>query len=277
VESPSEAERLNPDARRRSLAPPLFDGRLMLIIVMATSVWGPMRLGEIEALMGKQCHSSNTGRAARFLERLGICVITYRGKTNITVELDRRHPMAMKVRRLGRRLYTSYLAPISRKLPKRTAKQIRYRTPAIPKHEPSTLDMHIFGNRPQMRILHLLAESGSLPAFMVRRLLGTSHAIYKAIRELESAGIVKTRPKGQALYVRLDTSWSGHLPLRALLKALNKHLPEYSAMAAVHRKRRKMHQYSHRLKIRRTRARAQRDSQRRPTSRAPFGISVAQR
>jgi hypothetical protein len=253
-----ERKHLSPDARRRGLAPPLFDGRLMLIVVMATSVWGPIRLGEIEALMGKQYHSSRTGRAARLLERLGICVITYRGKTNITVELDRRHPMALKVRRLARRLYASYLAPVSCKIPKRTAKQIRYRTPAIPKHEPSTLDMHLFGNRPQMRVLHLLAESGSLPAFMIRRLLGTSHAIYRAIRELENAGIVKTRPKGQALYVRLDTSWSGHLPLRALLKALNRYLPEYSAMAAVHRKRRKMHQYSHQIKIRRTRARAQR-------------------
>jgi hypothetical protein len=170
-----------------------------------------------------------------------------------------------------------YLAPILRKVPKRRGKQIRYRTPAIPKHDSSALDMHIFGNRPQMRVLHLLAESGSLPAFMIRRLLGTSHAIYKAIRELENAGIVKTRPKGQALYVRLDTSWNGHLPLRALLKALNRHLPEYSAMATVHRKRRKMHQYSHQVKIRRTRARAQRCCERRSVSRAPFATSLVQK
>jgi len=239
------------DGRRAETAPPLFDGRLMLTIVMATSVWGPMRLGEIEALIGKKYHSSRTGQAARMLQDQGICICSYRGKRNIRVELDRRHPMFIPIRRLGRKLYAHYIEPTASALPIRRAKQIRYNIPAFPKLEASSLNMHVFGDRPQVRVLHLLAESGSLPAFMITRLLGTSHAIYSAIRELENIGIVRTRRKGVDLYVRLNRQWHAAEELRLLLKSLNRHLPEYAAMAAVHRRRRKLHQYTWTLRLRR--------------------------
>lgn len=239
------------DARRAKMAPPLFEGRLMLTIVMATSVWGPMRLSEIESLIGRTYHSSRTGQAARKLERLGICVCTYRGKRNITVEMDRRHPMFVKLRRLGRKLYAFYIEPHATTLPISRGKQIRYNVPALPKRDPATIDYHIFGDRPQVRVLHLLVEALSLPAFMIAKLLGTSHAVYKAIHDLETAGLIRTRRKGVDLYVRLNTTWPAHLELQTLLKSLNEHLPEYAAMAAVHRQRRAAHLYSWTVRLRR--------------------------
>jgi hypothetical protein len=238
--------------------PAFLDGRLMLVIVMATAVWGPMRLGEIEALIGKRYHSSRTGRAAKMLEDMKICVRTIRGARNVTVELDRRHPLAMPLRRLAREMYHLYLEPVAMATPVRTSQRIRYRVPATPKHDAAGLNMHLLGSGPQIRVLHLVAESISMPGFAIRRFLGASRAVYKAIRSLEKYGIVRTIARGQDLYVRLDRSWPGHTALWLLVRQMNKYLPEYAAFASVNRRRRRIREYTWETRLRRARQRRRR-------------------
>jgi DNA-binding transcriptional ArsR family regulator len=246
-----DSKGLSVDARFSKTLPPFFEGRYVLAIVVCTAVWGPMRLREIENALGKTIPSYRTGGAARFLEKRGICVLTYRGYHNITVELDRRHPYAKELRRFARKLYKIYFESQVVQTPLRRGQQIRYKTPAIPKRDPASLDLHIFGDDTRMRVLHLLAEAISVPAFALRRLLGTSRAIYKTIRTLEEAGIVRTIVRGNDLYVRLDRSWPAHMELWLLLRKLNRHLPEYAAMAAVNRGRRRSGEYSWVKRLRR--------------------------
>jgi len=240
----------------RYAVPPFFDGPLMLVIVIATAVWGPLRLREIELLLGKPVRSTRTGQAAKRLEQMKICALTFRGLRNITVELDRRHPMAHMIRNFALKLYPTYLAPFIVAVRPRNKSQIHYLVPATPKHDVASLDMHVLGHGPPIRMLHLLAQSRSMPAFAIQRFLGVSQANFRTIHKLEGLGILRTSCKGVDLYVRLNRSWYAHTALWDLLSALNQHLPEYEAMAEIDKRRRRALLYTWAKRVRDGRLRA---------------------
>ncbi len=158
--------------------------------------------------------------------------------------------MANRIRLLARRLYGVYLKPFIHRLPKPRSK-IRYIAPPVPKYDVEDLENHALGGGTEVRILHLLAEGISMPAFALRRFLGTSRAMYKSVRKLEQAGIVRTIVRGRDLYVRLDRSWFAHRSLWSLLRVLNRQLSEYEAFAEINKNRRLLNEYTNKKRLRR--------------------------
>jgi hypothetical protein len=243
------------DGRTPLAGLPFFDGGAMLVVVMATAAWGPLRICEIDQLRGYYEIGSPTVSAIKRLVRLKVCTRTVHNRRNVTVELDRRHPAAHEIRHFALKLYYEFMAPHVSSMPKRSRNQIRYNQPDTPKYEPRSLDLHILGKRARIRVLHSLAEARDQPVGALVRLLGISRAANTEIRRLESIGILKTRSKGVDLYVSLNPSWGPAPQLRRLLKTLNAHLPEYSAIATVHRARRKKGLYKWAVRLRLARRR----------------------
>lgn len=248
------------DGRALRSAPPLFAGGHQVAIIMTTAVWGSLSFADINRLLNRRPRYY-LGSAARALEKLKICVVTGRRPT-VHVRLDDRHPMADQIRRLGRKLYRAYVRPLHGSAPARA--KTPKRTSSRAKYSPKSIDMHIMGRRPQVQILHLVAEVDEIPAFMIIRLLGFSTAMYKQIRIFQELGIFETKRLGVDLYVKMNRSWVAYKELRALLKALNRHLPTYKVLADVHRERRRQCCYVWSVRLRRTQA----DTRRRLLERA---------
>jgi hypothetical protein len=229
-----------------------FDGRLRMLIIMATSEWGPMRLWEIERIAGRRYSSYRTSEAARYLEANGLVSIRSKNPINVTVGLDRRHPAFKEVQRFGKALYHLYLAPRASWTPRKRRNPI---SPIGPKHEIDALNMHVLGDDFRFRMLHLLAEVISCPAYVLVRSLGGSHACYETIRELERFGVVRTLSGsklvgGKRTYsVRLDRAWPAHPALWNLLNKLNESMPEYGDLAAVYRYERVRRRHTFKWKV----------------------------
>lgn len=224
------------DARGWETAPFFFDGRLMLLTVAGVATLGPLRLYEIERLLGRTDHSSNTNRAAKRLESLGICSRLVQSRIHVTVALNGNHPYLREIRALGRALYDLYVDRATCHEHTRGRRRNCNVTFAGVSN-PNAFDRHVLGRAVGIRLLHLLAEVESIPMYEIFNLLGTSHAICTITRRYRDAGVIKAEPIGHTVHVRLDTAWAAYRPLLRLIKAANERLPEYAAMAAVYKER----------------------------------------
>jgi len=217
--------------------PPFLGGRLRLQILMAVSVWGPMRLMEIAQLTGESAHAkSHWNKAARYLESCGILICQKKHQRHLVLGLDRRHPAHREIQWLGKKLYEIYLKPMAQNTPKKRKNPL----PAPgPKYDPGTVNLHFLG-RVNADVLHLIVETHSSPSYVLVNGLGHSRATFGAIVDWEKYGIVLTRfnyqrPNRRKYSVHLNTTWAGYYALHALLKRLNSWMPEYAEIANAYR------------------------------------------
>jgi hypothetical protein len=158
---------------------------------MAVSTWGPMRMMEIARLTGESARfSSNWNGAATYLEGLGILIRHKKHPTHLVVGLDRRRPAHREIRRFGKALYDLYLRPTAPWTPAK-------RRPPLPApgtdYDPTTLDLHVLGDRARGRLLHQIVEMHSCPGYVLVQSLGLSLAAYTSIKDWEDHGVVSRR------------------------------------------------------------------------------------
>jgi hypothetical protein len=208
-------------------------------ILMATARWGPMRLKEIAAMTGDPLPGNRWNQAARHLERLGILIRHKKNQQHLIVGFDRRHPAYRHIHRFAKTLYALYLGPIAVWTPRSERQPLRA---SGPPHDPAALDLHVLGNKPLVRVLHLLVEVQPCPGWVLLESLGGTIALYASVKIWNKHGIVglnADRPHAKREWlVHLDTSWRGHRALRTLLEKLNTWLPGYEALGDAYRAQR---------------------------------------
>ena len=218
--------------------PPFFGGPFRVGVIMALAQYGALRLGQIEFVLGKTIHNRATHDAVKVLDAFGIVTRKIHSKVYVVVDLDVRHPAYNEIKAFGLALFRHYL----KKSPQSKAPYERYPAVRPPgRLNPKKLDMHLLGDDPPFRFLHLLAEGDWFPANVMVRWNRASRGAYGeggSIDYLRKLGIVKTQPRGQNLFVRLDPKWFAYKELRALLLRLNQHLTEYKGMATLYRQKR---------------------------------------
>lgn len=231
--------------------PPFFGGPFQTGMIMALSKYGSLRLGQIEAALGRFVHNKSTHLAIRALQEYGLVTTWRRSRIYVVADLDQRHPCYEELRAFGTALYDHYIVLERAKPPFE-----RY-PPLNPEGPLETVPTLRIGLSTTWEYLHLLSETGWCYVKYLLRWCGGSHAVYGKegqFEYLESLGVVKTKTHNGQTCMKLNDHWFAAKELKSLLLKMNEAMPQYRGMAEVYRRKLKAGQTSKGFAVRETRA-----------------------